>query len=69
MAKLDREQRNLMERQMGSTTLAGRFKLAAHFETKQLPALRPGGWKSGPKLTGIEGDATGGTSISQANGG
>jgi len=67
MAKLDREQRNLMERQMVQQLLAGRFKLAAHFETKQLPAYALVVAKSGPKLTESK-DATGGTSISSGNG-
>jgi uncharacterized protein (TIGR03435 family) len=51
MAKLDREQRNQVERQMVQQLLADRFKLSVHFETKELHVYALVVAKGGPKLT------------------
>ena len=51
MAKLGSEERNLMQRQMVQQLLADRFKLAVHWETKELPIYALVVAKSGPKLT------------------
>jgi uncharacterized protein (TIGR03435 family) len=66
MAKLDREQRNQMERQMVQQLLADRFKLAVHFETKELPVYALVVAKGGPKLA-VSTVKDGGTSVSSGN--
>jgi uncharacterized protein (TIGR03435 family) len=67
MAKLDREQRNQMERKMVQQLLADRFKLAVHHETKELPVYALVVAKGGPKLTASK-DPDKGTSTSSNNG-
>lgn len=66
MAKLDREQRNQMERQMFQQLLADRFKLVVHHETKELPVYALVVAKGGPKLTASK-DPDKGTSSSSGN--
>jgi uncharacterized protein (TIGR03435 family) len=67
MAKLGREQRNQMERQMVQQLLAERFKLAVHWETKELPVYALVIAKGGAKLAAstVKDD---GTNISSGNG-
>jgi uncharacterized protein (TIGR03435 family) len=67
MAKLGRDQRNQTERQLVQQLLADRFKLAVHFETKELPVYALVVAKGGPKLTASK-EPDKGTSTSSNNG-
>jgi uncharacterized protein (TIGR03435 family) len=67
MAKLSREQRNLLKQQMVQQLLADRFKLAIHWETKELPVYALVIAKNGPKFQKSS-NADGETSISSSNG-
>jgi uncharacterized protein (TIGR03435 family) len=60
---LDRDQRHQFEQQLFQQLLADRFKLAVHWETKQLPVYALVIAKSGAKLTKST-DAGGSTSVS-----
>lgn len=67
MAKLGREQRNLLKQQMVQQILADRFKLAIHWETKDLPVYALVIAKNGPKFQKSK-NGDGDTSISSSNG-
>jgi uncharacterized protein (TIGR03435 family) len=67
MKTFDREQRSQFDRQLFQQLLADRFKLAVHWETKELPVYALAVAKGGPKLTKSK-DADGSTSVSSGNG-
>jgi len=68
MKTLDRDKRRQLIRQLFQQLLAERFKLAVHWETKELPVYALVVAKSGPRLTKSK-DADGGTSVSSGSGG
>jgi len=67
MKTLDRNQRSQLHRQLFQQLLADRFKLAVHWETKELPVYALAVAKDGPKFT--ESKDTGGNSGTSANNG
>ena len=63
LAKLSREQRNLLKQQMVQQLLADRFKLTVHWETKELPVYTLVVARGGPRLTASKNtDGSAGTS-------
>jgi uncharacterized protein (TIGR03435 family) len=64
--KLSRDERNLFDQQLVQQLLADRFKLAVHFETKELPVYALVVAKGGAKLTASK-DPDKGTSTSSGN--
>lgn len=68
MKTLDSEQRHQLNQQLFQQLLADRFKLAVHWETKELPVYDLVVAKGGPKLTKSK-NTGGGTSVSSGNSG
>lgn len=67
MKALSREHKTELQHQMVQQLLAERFKLAVHWETKELPVYALVAAKGGPKLTAAK-DTSGGASTSSGNG-
>lgn len=67
MKALSREQRTQLQHQLVQQLLAERFKLAVHWETKELPVYALVLAKGGPKLAAAK-DTNGGASTSSGDG-